>query len=164
VLGVLAQRLVRQLCRHCRVPYYPTDEHTIELGLDVEHSREALEELRQAAATTVLGNGPSIVPGTIPDGPIEGKPRADGLVFYRPAGCEACSHTGYRGRKGIYELMILDEPVRRAILDPDADAKKVQRVARAQGMRMLREDGARQVLAGVTSVEEVLAATQAGDA
>jgi general secretion pathway protein E len=163
VLGVLAQRLVRQLCRHCRVPYYPTDQHTIELGLDLDHSREALEELRKVAETTVLGPG-QIRPGAPPVGPIEGTPRADGLVFYRPAGCEACSQTGYRGRKGIYELMILDEPVRRAILEHDADAKKVQRVARGQGMRMLREDGARQVIAGVTSVEEVLAATHAGDA
>ncbi|MBC7173098.1 MAG: type II secretion system protein GspE, partial [Polyangiaceae bacterium] len=97
-------------------------------------------------------------------GPIEGVPRDDGLIFFRHAGCESCTHTGYRGRKGIYELMMLDEPVRRAILEPEADAKKIQRVARNQGMRLLREDGARQVIAGITSLEEVLAATQAGDA
>jgi general secretion pathway protein E len=156
VLGVLAQRLVRRLCPQCRVPYYPTDEHTIELGLDRGHSRELLDELRAAAVST---RGLDLTPA----GPIEGRPRDDGLVFYRPKGCEACAQTGYRGRRGIYELMILDEPVRRAILEHDADAKKVQRVAREQGMRLLREDGARQVIAGVTSVEEVLAATQAGD-
>src|SRR5690606_15668941 len=150
VLGVLAQRLVRQLCPHCRVPYYPSDENLIELGIDLARSQEILEDLRAAAASTVLGG--STVGDRQPVGPVEGIPRTDGLVFYRPAGCESCSHTGYRGRKGIYELMVLDEPVRRAILETDADAKTIQRVARGQGMRLLREDGARQVIAGVTSV------------
>ncbi len=55
---------------------------------------------------------------------------------------------------------MIDEPVRREILK-NSDAKAIQRAARAQGMRTLREDGARQVVAGQTSVEEVLAATQA---
>jgi general secretion pathway protein E len=85
------------------------------------------------------------------------------VIFFRPTGCEACSHTGYRGRLGIFEMMQVDEPVRREILR-GSDAKVIQRVARGQqGMRLLREDGARQVFAGVTSIEEVLAATQAGD-
>ncbi len=163
VLGVLAQRLVRQLCKYCKVPYYPTDEHLIELGIDPKGSAEVLAELRAAAASTVLEDGSTVGSRPGPTGPIEGVPRADGLVFFRHEGCDSCTHTGYRGRKGIYEMMVLDEPVRRAILEPDADAKKVQRVARGQGMRTLREDGARQVIAGVTSVEEVLAATQAGD-
>ncbi len=61
---------------------------------------------------------------------------------------------------GIYELMVIDEPVRKAVL-ANRDAKTIQRAARTQGMRTLREDGARQVIAGVTSVDEVLAATQA---
>ena len=83
-------------------------------------------------------------------------------TFYKPVGCEACNHTGYKGRLGIFELMLVDDAVRRAILD-GSDAKTIQKVARGQGMRVLREDGARQVIAGVTSVEEVLAATQAID-
>ena len=89
-------------------------------------------------------------------------PNDDELVFYHPGGCDACSNTGYRGRIGIFELMLIDEPVRREILN-NSDAKTIQRVAQQQGMRLLREDGARQVVAGVTSVEEVLAATQAAE-
>jgi general secretion pathway protein E len=84
------------------------------------------------------------------------------LTLYHPAACEECSNTGYRGRIGIFELMLIDEPVRREILN-NSDAKTIQRVAQQQGMRPLREDGARQVIAGVTSVEEVLAATQAAE-
>ena len=84
------------------------------------------------------------------------------LTLYHPAGCEECSNTGYRGRIGIFELMLIDEPVRHEILN-NSDAKTIQRVAQHQGMRPLREDGARQVIAGITSVEEVLAATQAAE-
>ncbi|MCA9531393.1 MAG: Flp pilus assembly complex ATPase component TadA [Myxococcales bacterium] len=154
VLGVLAQRLVRRLCPHCRIPYHPSQDDLNELGLDTAHLEETLRELRRAAATTVLGDSEPAPP--LPEA-------GDGWTFYRPSGCEHCSSTGYRGRVGIFELMYIDEGVRRAILDPGADAKSVQRAARAQGMRLLREDGARQVIAGVTSVEEVLAATQAGE-
>ncbi|MGB0678159.1 MAG: GspE/PulE family protein [Polyangiales bacterium] len=91
-------------------------------------------------------------------------PRSHGQmpVFYRARGCEDCGHTGYRGRLGIHELMVVDEPVRREILN-QSDATTMMRVACQRGMRTLREDGARHVVAGVTSVEEVLAATQAGD-
>jgi general secretion pathway protein E len=161
VLAVLAQRLVRRLCPHCRVPYYPTDAHLLELGLTANTPK--IEEIRRAAATTVLSQGKLM--GMAPPPPpnqVEGTPREDGLIFYRPQGCEECGHTGYRGRKGIYELMLVDEPVRREILK-GSDAKAIQKVAREQGMRLLREDGARQVMAGITSIEEVLAATQAGE-
>jgi general secretion pathway protein E len=83
-------------------------------------------------------------------------------VFYRPNGCEQCAGTGYRGRVGIYELLVVDEPVRREILN-NSDSKTITRVAAERGMITLRVDGTRQVLAGRTSVEEVLAMTQAGD-
>ncbi len=98
-------------------------------------------------------------PSTLPEpaGTDGGK-----LTFYHHAGCDACGNTGYRGRIGIFELMMIDEPVRREILN-NSDAKTIQRVAQQQGMRLLREDGARQVVAGITSVEEVLAATQAAE-
>ncbi|MFO0693446.1 MAG: ATPase, T2SS/T4P/T4SS family [Polyangiales bacterium] len=165
VLAILAQRLVRRLCAHCRIPYYPTDEQLIELGLDMSRLDEQLGLLRKVAATTVVDAGKQVgVVDTSKLGDhIEGRPRADGLVFFRHGSCEACSNNGYRGRLGIFELMLIDEPVRREILR-GSDSKTIQRVARQQGMRVLREDGARQVIAGVTSVDEVLAATQAGEA
>ncbi len=156
VLAVLAQRLVRRLCEHCRSPYTPTAQDLRELGIDASVAQEKLAELKRVAATTVLG---SERPSTLPD-PHAGD--AGPLTFYHHAGCEECSNTGYRGRIGIFELMMIDEPVRREILN-NSDAKTIQRVAQQQGMRLLREDGARQVVAGVTSVEEVLAATQAAE-
>jgi general secretion pathway protein E len=155
VLAVLAQRLVRKLCEHCKSPYTPTAQDLRELGIDLAMAKEKLIELQRLAATTVLGGKPTTLPD--PAGASSGK-----LTFYHHAGCDACSNTGYRGRIGIFELMMIDEPVRREILN-NSDAKTIQRVAQQQGMRLLREDGARQVVAGVTSVEEVLAATQAAE-
>ena len=156
VMAVLAQRLVRRLCPKCREAYKPTNDDFLELGLEMDHLEETLADLRKAAASTVLGKDSAGVAKTSAEGE---------LLFYRPAphGCEACSHKGYRGRIGIYELMMLDEEVRKVILDPAADSKAIQRAARRNGMRVLREDGARQVIAGITSIEEVLAATQAGE-
>ncbi|MFW2390275.1 MAG: type II secretion system ATPase GspE [Polyangiales bacterium] len=156
VLAVLAQRLVRKLCDKCKTPYTPTDQDLLELGIDAEIAQEKLVELRRLAATTVIGNSNL---AKLPDPVDAGTGK---LTFYHHAGCEHCSNTGYRGRIGIFELMMIDEPVRREILN-NSDAKTIQRVAQQQGMRLLREDGARQVVAGVTSVEEVLAATQAAE-
>ena len=158
VLAVLAQRLVRKLCEHCRTPYTPNAQDLRELGIDVASAQEKLAELKRVAATTVLGDRNSGIPAlTEPAGS-----GSSDLTFYHPGGCDECSNTGYRGRIGIFELMVIDEPVRREVLN-NSDAKTIQRVAQHQGMRLLREDGARQVVAGVTSVEEVLAATQAAE-
>ena len=156
VLAVLAQRLVRKLCDQCKIPYTPTAQDLRELGIDLAIAQEKLAELQRLAATTVIGrNNPATLPA--PAGTNSGK-----LTFYHHAGCDACGNTGYRGRIGIFELMMIDEPVRREILN-NSDAKTIQRVAQQQGMRLLREDGARQVVAGISSVEEVLAATQAAE-
>lgn len=85
-----------------------------------------------------------------------------GSIFYKPVGCEECGGTGYRGRVVIAEVLMLDDNVRREVLNK-SDAGTIARVAIARGMRTLREDGARVVATGVTSLEEVLAATQAGE-
>jgi general secretion pathway protein E len=77
----------------------------------------------------------------------------------RGAGCETCAHTGFRGRVGIFELMEIDEEIRKQIL-ANADAGHLARTARAHGMRTLVEDGWRKVLAGVTTPEEILRVTQ----
>jgi general secretion pathway protein E len=155
VMAVLAQRLVRRLCEVCRTPYEPSAQDLRELDIDEATAQEKLAELKRVAATTVLGRDSA---STLPP-PVD---QDEDITFFHPGGCEACSNTGYRGRIGIFELMLIDEPVRREILN-NSDAKTIQRVAQQQGMRLLREDGARQVLAGVTSVEEVLAATQAAE-
>lgn len=80
--------------------------------------------------------------------------------FYRAGpGCEACNNKGYRGRAAIHELLILNDAIRPLIMQR-ADAAAVRQLARAGGMPTLREDGAQKVVAGLTTVEEVLRVTQ----
>ncbi len=121
VNAVLAQRLVRQLCRHCKTPYRPTDELLDSSGL-----------------RRFCGDDP---------------------VIYQPVGCAQCRDSGYQGRTGIHELLVLDEPMRRAILD-NLDAGALQSRAMQAGMLTLYEDGLRKVAAGTTSLDELLRVTQ----
>jgi type II secretory ATPase GspE/PulE/Tfp pilus assembly ATPase PilB-like protein len=79
--------------------------------------------------------------------------------IHRAPGCDACAHTGFRGRVGLFELMELDEEIRKKIL-ANADASELAQSARAHGMKTLAEDGWEKVWAGVTSPEEVLRVTQ----
>jgi general secretion pathway protein E len=118
--AVLAQRLVRVLCKDCREAY--------------EASREELTE---------IGIRP-------PDRPIR---------VYRPEGCAGCNYTGYKGRVGIFELMLVDDAIR-ATISQNVDSKSVKQTAQRQGMHTLRTDGARKVLQGITSVAEILRATE----
>jgi general secretion pathway protein E len=86
--------------------------------------------------------------------------RANGPVtIHRAVGCAACHHTGYRGRLGIFELMIVDDDIR-ALATQNIDSKTIKKKAIQNGMKTLRSDGARKVLEGITSIEEVLRATE----
>ncbi len=78
---------------------------------------------------------------------------------FRATGCEACAHTGYRGRSGIFELMELNDEIRKLIL-ANADAVTLSHAARSNGMKTLQEDGLEKVLAGITTPEELLRVTQ----
>ena len=120
LVAVLAQRLIRVLCKECRAPY------------DAPHS-----ELQE------IGIRP-------PDRPVQ---------IYRAEGCAACKYTGYYGRLGIFELMVVDDDIR-ALVSQNVDSKTIRRQAARNGMRSLRADGARKVLRGATSVAEVLRATE----
>lgn len=161
LLAVLAQRLVRKLCPMCRAPYAPSDEDLRVLGLDVRTLEERIRRLSERTQTSVptpkdhdsIGLWQEVVQNL-----AQGKRP----MFYKPVGCEACSHTGYRGRIGIYELLEISEAIRHEILN-NSDSNAINRVASQRGMLSLREDGARQVLNGVTSMDEVLAATQAAE-
>lgn len=82
------------------------------------------------------------------------------VQFFVGEGCERCFRTGYRGRTGIYELMLIDEPIQDCIYKQET-AGKIKRFALDAGMQTLRMDGARKVLAGITTVSEVLRVTQA---
>ena len=87
-------------------------------------------------------------------GPQEGP-----VTLYRGQGCAECAHTGYQGRIGIFELMIVDDSIR-AMVSKNVDAKTIKKQAVNQGMGTLRLDGTRKVLKGVTSVAELLRATE----
>ena len=80
---------------------------------------------------------------------------------YRAVGCAACKRTGFRGRTGIYELLVVDDPLRRLIHDGAAESAMHAHAA-AQGMTTLREDGLRWVASGETTYDEVLRVTRAG--
>ena len=148
VVGILAQRLVRMLCKECREPYEASDHELKQLGIDPERTRWRDER--------VLSGHYQV--HDVPYSPVGW--RGPGMpTLYRAKGCDACEGKGFTGRGGIYELLVMDDAVGGLVLR-SADAQTIKRSARASGMDTLRDDGARKVLDGLTTVEEVVAATQ----
>jgi general secretion pathway protein E len=139
LVGLLAQRLVRRLCNHCRVTFKPTDDELRKVGLDPE----------------MFFAGTIKTPGLRTPAPI---PPPGMLYTARDGGCQHCGKVGYRGRVGIYELLLLDNEIRQLALR-NADANTVKQAAIKGGMRTLRDDGAMKVLSGMTTLEEVLLVT-----
>jgi len=80
------------------------------------------------------------------------------VILYRGKGCDACLNTGYRGRTGIFEFLVVDDTLRGLVLQT-SDAATIKRAAMKSGMRTLREDGIRKVRMGITTIEEVLRVT-----
>ena len=78
------------------------------------------------------------------------------LVHHDSPGCEHCNHTGFKGRAGLHELMVISRELRR-LVQTGARAEALQQVSMAEGMCTLRQDGIDKVLAGVTSIDEVRA-------
>jgi general secretion pathway protein E len=136
LVGLLAQRLVRRPCYECARPVRPSDEILRELGLEPQKFFSGGYKL-----PAVKGQHPP-PPGTV----------------FEPVGCPACQQLGYRGRTGIYELLMINEPVRRLTLDK-ADAGSIRNAAVEAGMVTLRFDGARKVMLGMTTPEEVMLMT-----
>jgi type II secretory ATPase GspE/PulE/Tfp pilus assembly ATPase PilB-like protein len=125
-LGVLAQRLTRRLCTNCR------KEHFLR--------REEFDELR-----TDYG---------VPWFERTGIEYSENLRIFSPAGCEACSNTGYRGRMGIHELME-GTPEIKLMIKKQANTEEILKTALQQGMMTLKQDGILKVLQGVTDISEV---------
>ncbi len=86
-------------------------------------------------------------------------PPGSAVTLYRGAGCAACSQTGYRGRTGIFELMVLDDDIRR-LIGGKADSTAIKQTAIAKGMVTLKQEGAERVIQGQTTLEEVMRITQ----
>ena len=119
LLAVVAQRLVRTLCVHCKEEYIPTQEEL-----------DGLKLTREQAP-----------------------------VLWRGKGCAKCQNTGYSGRLGIFELMLVDDKIRHLILQR-ADSVTIKHKACERGMKTLREDGVDKVVHGLTSMEEITRVTQ----
>jgi type II secretory ATPase GspE/PulE/Tfp pilus assembly ATPase PilB-like protein len=92
-----------------------------------------------------------------------GAPFPADMKYYRGRGCEHCRQTGYRGRMAIYEICVVNEPLRRLIIRKETGSAMKQR-AITDGMETLREDGWRRVLLGQTTIEEVVRVTQQDEA
>jgi general secretion pathway protein E len=121
LIGVLAQRLVRIICRHCKKEYETDAENIQALGFSVNGSRT--------------------------------------VRLHKGEGCESCGFTGYESRKGIFELMEPDDEIRRMVVSNES-SNVIAQYARSRGMKTLKEDGLEKVLAGVTTLDEVLRVTQ----
>jgi len=118
LLGVLAQRLVRLLCKECRQPYTANAVDCERFGLDA----------------------------------------MDPPTFYKAEGCKQCNYQGYRGRSGIYELVVVDDQLRSMIHDGTSE-HEIEHYARRTSPG-IRQDGLRRVLMGDTTVDEVLRVTR----
>jgi len=117
--ALMAQRLVRKVCRKCAAPHTPPEAELKSLGLDVN---------------------------------------APGANFMKGKGCTECNKLGYKGRFGIFEVFVINDEARKLIYEKvPSSTLRIQ--AREMGMRTLREDGARKVMAGLTSADEVIRAT-----
>ncbi|MES1174070.1 MAG: ATPase, T2SS/T4P/T4SS family [Myxococcales bacterium] len=148
VIGILAQRLVRVLCPHCKEPYEATPFELQQLGIDPDRTRRRDERVLSPRYTA---QGVTYEPVGW---------RGPGMpTLHRAKGCTHCENKGFTGRMGIYELLVADDTVGALVL-ASADAQTIKRAAQSQGMDSLRDDGARKVLLGLTTVEEVVAATQ----
>ncbi len=122
---LMAQRLVRKICKKCAQPYVPTDSETRALGITPEMMQNA---------TMMKGRG-----------------------------CNNCNNTGNRGRFGVFEIFVIDDEARKLIYD-HAPTSVLRARAREMGMRTLREDGIRKILAGLTTPEEVIRSTLGDEA
>ena len=118
LLGVLAQRLVRTLCEHCREAVIPTESEKSLLKMAEDDSR----------------------------------------AIWQPKGCTQCNHSGYKGRTGIHELLLVDDDIRHLIHDEVSEQSLEQ--AMRKHSASIGEDGAAKVLAGITSLSEVLRVTR----
>ncbi len=139
LLAVLAQRLVRKLCPHCRSARNANSEEADELLHDWLHvfPEGAAPSADQVLADWRMQHGPQ-------------------LMHWEAKGCATCEGTGLRGRAALHELMTVTRELRR-LIQTAARAEQLLQQALAEGMRTLRQDGIDKVLAGVTSMAEVRA-------
>jgi type II secretory ATPase GspE/PulE/Tfp pilus assembly ATPase PilB-like protein len=129
LLGVLAQRLARGLCKQCREQYTPTPAEIDELSAAYGH--EAFQEILKEEHTF-------------------------GLKLWRSPGCASCGKSGYKGRVAVHELLVGTDDLKRCI-QRKAPIDEIRKVAADGGMITLLQDGVRKVMLGLTDLKQVLA-------
>ena len=142
LLAVLAQRLVRRLCTNCVASRPATEAEIDELLSDYMHSFGATEMAAEH--------------DTVRSGWLTRYARDGELQVYKSVGCKQCGDSGFKGRVGIHELMVMSRALRR-LVQSGARAEELQETALREGMRTLRQDGIDKVLAGQTTIDEVRA-------
>ncbi|HKW84654.1 MAG TPA: GspE/PulE family protein, partial [Burkholderiaceae bacterium] len=145
LLAVLAQRLVRRLCTECRKSRPAESAEVDELLADYMHAFGSTE----AAPAPVSKD--AVLERWRAQNSRDGR-----LLMHHSPGCKACDETGYKGRAGVHELMVISRELRH-LVQTGARAETLAHTAMAEGMRTLRHDGIDKVWAGVTSIEEVRA-------
>ena len=78
------------------------------------------------------------------------------ITIFKAKGCQECHETGYKGRRGLYEIFRMNSKLRELTVDPKTALEEIREIARAQGMRTLFEEGAATVLGGTTTIEEMM--------
>jgi type IV pilus assembly protein PilB len=154
---ILAQRLVRRICKSCREKYVPSDAEFAAAKVTAATTLRQLKFSQEALDGAKNGAQPDALPfleGLTLDSQL-GK-----LPYFRGKGCEACNGTGYKGRQGVYEVMSMTPSIRRLVLQ-NAGAAELKEGAIADGMLTLRMDGWLKVLRGITTLEQVIRETAA---
>ena len=146
LLGILAQRLVKKLCHHCRKRYMPNSEEM--RMLVAEYCAEMYDE--QESSVRIKALHEKVLNGWTE---TYTKP-AEELMLYRATGCKHCQNTGYDGRIALHELLEITPPVKRALLD-GVDANGIMVAALSSGMKTLKQDGIEKVLLGHTDMTQV---------
>ena len=144
LLGILAQRLAKKLC-DCKEPYNP---NTSEVN---SFMAEYAEELRHSSAwkADYSGETQKLYENWLELYGHDGK-----LRFYRAVGCDKCNQTGYKGRIGLHELLIADDPVKKLVQER-ARVAEIFAAAVESGMRTLKMDGMEKIMLGMTDLKQV---------
>jgi type IV pilus assembly protein PilB len=156
VRAVVGQRLVRTLCADCKQPYQPTKEHIDEInrlfGFHDAADYLRIHQFEKQAADESVGKdiGPELSTTDVTITRLWKAPEG---------GCEACSHTGYKGRTGIYEVLTNTVDIQQLIVG-NATSNDLQNQAIKDGMITMQIDGLIKALRGQTSIEEILRVTR----
>jgi len=148
LLGILAQRLAKRLCKDCKRPHIATPDELKALLTEYAEELKSTETWKKdpnAAFKTLYGEWVKQF------GDAKGQ-----ITLYEKVGCDKCGNTGYRGRVGLHELLIGTDPLKKAIQE-HARVAELFAIALEEGMRTLKQDGIEKVLGGVTDIHQVRA-------